>query len=73
MASGEDFKVATREDRIVVTHTTGHVYEFAIEEPGLEQVLVTPNHRASEHVSMFEEEARKLALVHRDGTRRTER
>jgi hypothetical protein len=62
MASTKDFKVVMQEDKIAVTHTTGHRYEFSIEDNELTHVLVTPNHAASEHVSKFEEEARKLAL-----------
>jgi hypothetical protein len=61
MASTKDFKVVMHEGRIAVTHRTGHRYEFSVKDNDLTHVLVTPNHAASEHVSMFEEEARKLA------------
>ena len=62
MASTKDFKIVRHEGRIAVTHITGHRYEFSIKDNDLTHMLVTPNHATSEHVSMFEDEARKLAL-----------
>jgi hypothetical protein len=67
MASKQNFKVVTHEGKIVVTQSTGHRYEFFTNDNDLTHVLVTPNQAASEHVSMFEEEARKLARERLDG------
>ena len=61
MTSAQNFKVVTHEGKIMVTHSTGHRYEFFTNDSDLTHVLITPNQAASEHASIFEEEARKIA------------